>query len=119
MACSAGFPLVHVIHAGLELASFIRENFGVAILAAVRLGVEGVAECCGSNALDLEAYFFRLHSFVTAVAVGGYSEGTFSIVAGAAGTALFHFRHGHGFFLAGYDFAIMTALAGSTGLGDV
>ena len=119
MACSAGFPLVHVIHAGLEFAGFIREDFGVAIFAGVRLGVEGVAECGGSNALDVVTDLSRFHTLMTTIAVGGYRKCAFSIVAGATGTSFFHFRHGHGFFLAGYDFTIVTTFAFPAGLGDV
>ena len=91
----------------------------MAILAGVSLGVEGVAECGGSNALDIVSDFSRFHTLVAAIAVGGYRKCAFSVVAGATGTSFFHFRHGHGFFLAGYDFTIMTTFAFSADLGDV
>ncbi len=49
---------------------------------------------------------------MTAITVGGYSKGAFSVMACATGTPLFHGRHSHTFFLGRDDFAGMAAFAG-------
>jgi len=119
MAGSAGFSLFHVLHGGFADHSFIRVDFGVAVFAGVCLGVERVTEGGRGNAFDVKGDVFWFHSLVATVAVGSHCKGTFAVMACSASAAFFHFRHGHGFFFAGYDFPVVTALAGSTCFGDV
>ena len=87
----------------------------MAILATVGLGMELMAECGRSHTFEVEGDLLGFQPLVAAVAVGGYGECFLAVMTGAAGPAIFHLRHGHGFFLAGYDLAIVTALAGSAG----
>ena len=116
---TAGFAFEHIIHSGFADNSFVGKRFSVAIFAAVNLGMECVAESGWGYPFQVECDLFRLEPFVTAITVCCYSKSAFSVVACAAGTSFFHFRHSHRFFLAGYDFAIMTPFTGAACLGNV
>lgn len=119
MASTAGFAFDHVVHAGLADDRFVWKEFCVAILAAISLGVEGVAEGGWCDSLEVEGDLFRLQAFVATIAVGCYNKCLLAVMAGTAGPSLFHFSHGHGLFLAGYDLAVVAALACSAGFGDM
>jgi len=116
---AARLPFVHIIHGGFADDSLVGEELCVAFLAAVSRSMDGMAEGRGCGALDVENDILGLHSFVAAVAVGGNGKGAFAVVAGTACPAFFHLGHGHGFFFAGDDFAVMAASAGTAGFGNV
>ena len=81
-----------------------------------------MAECGRSDAFKCEDDIFRFHaSLVAADAIlfGRDTEGLFAVVAGSAGLSLFHLIHGNGFTAAGNHLAVVTALAGTAGLGEV
>jgi len=87
----------------------------MALFAGEGLGVEGVAEGGRSNPLQFKTDFSGFHSLVAPVAVTGNGEGGLAIVAGSATCTFFHLDHGYGLALAGNDFAVVTAFAGSLG----
>ena len=119
VAGAARFPFDHIGHAGLADNGFVGECFGMAIFAAIRLGMESVAERSRCNTFQCKCDLFRLQTFVAAVAVCRYGKNAFAVMAGAAGASLFHFGHSHRFFLPGYDDAVVAPLAGAAGFGNV
>ena len=98
VAASARLALLHVAHAGLDDAGFIRENLGVTVGAFIGLQVELVAEG-GFATNGLPGYFTWFHALVALVAVACGSKGILAVVAGAAGCPFDHVIHGR---LAGY-----------------
>jgi len=119
MADATRFPFGHIRHGGLADNRFVGEGFGVALFTAIRLGMELVAERRRRDTLQRECDLFRLESFMAAVAVCRYGKNTFAVVACAAGTPFFHFRHSHRFLLAGDDAAVMASFAGAACFGNV
>ena len=119
MTDTTGFAFDHIVHGGFADNGFVGKGFGVAILAAVRLGMEIVAESGRCYPFQVECDLFRFESFVAAVTVCRYGKSAFTVVACPAGTSFFHFRHGNRNLLAGYYPAIMALPAGAPCFGDV
>ena len=92
MTGTAGLAVLHVLHSCLVCATLGLEQTGVAAVAAAKhLDVDGVGEG------DIPCIFV-LEDDVTgmtsgAFSGGGYAEGCFAVVAGAAGFTLRHGTH--------------------------
>ena len=71
----------HVIHRSFADNRFVGEGFSVALFAAVRLGVECVAERSRCHPFHVERDVFRLESSVTAITICRNGKSAFSIVA--------------------------------------
>ncbi len=115
MTDTTGFTFDHIFHGRFADNRLVGKGLGMAIFAAVCLDMECVAESGWRYPFQVEGYFLGLEPLVAAITVGRYPKSAFSIVARAAGATLFHFGHGHRFFLAGYDDAVVTPFAGAAG----
>lgn len=119
MANAAGSALFHINHGAFADNGFERENFGMALFAAVRLGMDSVAEGCRCYSFQGKGDFRRFKPLVAAVTVCCNGKCAFAIVAGTAGAPFFHFCHCYRFILAGYDFAVVAPFAGAACFGDM
>lgn len=81
VADTTGFAFDHIIHGGFADNSFVGKSFGMAIFAAIRPGMECMAESGRCYPLQIECDLFRLECFVATVTVCRYSKSAFSVVA--------------------------------------
>lgn len=113
VAAAAGFPFFHLGHGCLGCAGLVGEYLGVAVWALEHADMDLVAEDRVGGSLGFEGNFAGFHPLVAVAAIAGHGEGFLAVVAGAAGFALFHLRHGHVIVFAGDDFAVVAASAGN------
>ena len=81
MTGAAGLAGSHICHGCFSDNRLVREQFGMAFFAAVRLGMNGMAECCRSGAFQGESDVFRFQSFVATITGPGNCESAFAIMA--------------------------------------
>lgn len=117
VAGSTGFTCIHVAHGSFQCPGFEGEYPGVAIWTLVVLQMKLVTER-SLPGTRFEFYFTGYQPFVAFAAITVYRESILAVMAEAAGAPLFHLRHGHAFIFC-YNLAVMTAPAGSTGLGNM
>jgi len=120
VTCTTGLAVGHVGHGGFTDDRLVGEELGVAVLAAVGGGMYAMAERGRPDPLEVEHDFLRLDdTLMAALAIGRNAEDHFAVVASTAGHALFHLVHADRFTFAGDDLAVMAALAGAAGFGDM
>jgi len=92
MTGSTGTATLHLRH-GISLCILSgREYAIVAVYTFVETGMKLVAEKCRAGFLNLKADFLGCH--VTAAAIASDRKCQKVIMAGTAGSVLFHFSHG-------------------------
>jgi hypothetical protein len=106
---TAGLAIVHFSHSDMLGTGFKGKSLGVALFASEHGSVDRVPEKGWFDSLSFEGYVFRFHSHMAFAAVAGNGKGFGAVMAGAAGSTLFHLRHGHSPASAGNDFAIVAA----------
>lgn len=92
MAASARFPFLHLSHGGMLTAATGVKSLIMAIVTLIERLMNHVTELDCAGILDLVNLIFGAP--VTFAAAAGYIEGNAPVMAGAAGSVLFHICHG-------------------------